>query len=69
MRLCDGSVQSTGCSVAYQFEHEHHAVTGVLGNRQIHTFARLCGNLDEGIAYSGRRKRLHFHLFHSDAIF
>lgn len=55
MGLCDGAVQSTGCAVAYQLEQKHNAVAGILGNRQIDTFPRLCGDLDDGITYSEER--------------
>lgn len=57
MRLCDGSVQSAGCPVADQLKQKHHAVACVLGNRQVHRFPRLGGDLDDWIAYSSESEK------------
>lgn len=38
MGLCDGPVQTTGCTVTDQLEQKHHSVVCVLGNCQVHTF-------------------------------
>ena len=54
--LCDCSVQTTGCAVTDQLEQKHHAVIRVLGNRQVDTFPRLGGNLDDWIAYPELRR-------------
>lgn len=57
MGLCNGPVQATGCSVTDELEQKHHTVTRVLGNRQVHSFPRLGGNLDDWIAYSKMRQK------------
>lgn len=57
MGLCNGPVQATGCSVTDELEQKHHTVTRVLGNRQVHSFSRLGGNLDDWIAYSKMRQK------------
>jgi len=56
VRLCDGPVQPAGGPVTDQLEQKHHAVTRVLGHRQVHALPRLGGNLDDWIAYSAMRK-------------
>ncbi len=57
MGFCNGPVQAAGCTVTDQLEQKHHAVIGVLGNCQVHTFPRLGGNLDDWIAHSEMRQK------------
>lgn len=51
-----GSVQTAGGPVTDQLEQKHDVVTHVLVNRQVHALPRLGGNLDDRVAYPGRRQ-------------
>lgn len=62
MGLSDSPVQTTGCPVTDQLEQKHHSVICVLGNCQVDSFSWLGGNLDDGIAYSKKRKRKRYML-------
>lgn len=53
--LCNGPVQAAGCPVTDELKEKHCAVICVLGNRQVHRFPRLGGDLDDWVAYSEMR--------------
>ena len=53
--LCNSPVQAAGCPVTDELKEKHCAVTCVLGNRQVHCFPRLGGDLDDWVAYSEMR--------------
>lgn len=56
MGLRNGPIQAAGCPVTDQLKQQHHAVARVLGDRQIHRFPGLGGDLDDWIADSSERE-------------